>query len=210
MRHLFSIAVFLIIIITFSCKEECEQDLVFHKLILNNEIGELSICLATEYDTLYSIVAGSDYNCGAYQFYIIQPKTFPTPTRSSYLGFNQVIPDSVYEFSIRHKFNRECDAESNHFDIDSLMVLKQLELNQYFIGRNSSKLKKETINGLEYLILESIDTSKNMKIIQSIVATTYYNNSILDLRFTKTTHENGIDQNFIFNSNRMLSTVELK
>jgi len=210
MRHLFSIAFFSIVIVIFSCKEECAKDLVLHKIILNNEIGELSICLATEYDTLYSIVAGSDYNCGTYQFYIIQPRTLPAPTRSSNFGFNQVITGSVYEFSIRHKFNRECDEESNNFDIDSLMELKQLELNQYFSGRKSSKLKKETINGLEYLIIESIDTSKNMEIIQSLVATTYYNNSILDLGFTKMTLGNGIDQNFISNSNRMLSTIELK
>jgi hypothetical protein len=105
---------------------------------LSNELGIISIELPIQVDTFFSWVSTSDCApCCNEKMYRFADKDYSLLKETGF--FYHKFPDSLYQFTIRHKETRGCESEwsISENSLDSIVSIKENQSLEAFAGEES-------------------------------------------------------------------------
>ncbi len=189
----------ILIIFTVGCSKNNENN---RKVILTNNLGQISITLPSEFDTVETWIKKSDYHCGDKQIYRLSDSRFDLYKSTNEYDFHHY--DSVFQFAIIHDAYLECVSSS--FPIQKL--LESMTESAKFENTVDPLLKSEImkINGRDFAVIERISYKDTIQ-IYFLSCTTLIRDSI-DLNFGFGCAKSDC-QDFIKTANESIKTIKI-
>ncbi len=107
MKYL-TLVLFALFIVVSACRDRVPDSYIEHKVLLKNNLGELSIKLPPEFDTAYSWTNYSDARCSDYEMFRFANKKYSLLQETGFIY--PVIPDSLYQVTITQLMYLDCES----------------------------------------------------------------------------------------------------